>query len=43
MGQMSANPFAKPINFALVTKLAKLNIQDGALSLEEVIIIFIMI
>jgi hypothetical protein len=38
MGQMSANPFAKPIEFAaLVTKLAKLNIQDGALSLEEVI------
>jgi hypothetical protein len=28
MGQMSANPFAKPIEFAaLVTKLAKLNIK----------------
>jgi len=37
MGQMSVNPLAKPLEFAaLVTKLAKLHIQDGALSLEEV-------
>lgn len=37
MRQTSVNPFAKPLEFAaLVTKLAKLHIQDGALSLEEV-------
>jgi len=37
MGQTSINPIAKPIEFAnLVTKLAKIHIQEGALSLEEV-------
>ncbi len=35
--EMSANPVSKPIEFtALVAKLAKIYIQEGALSLEEV-------
>jgi hypothetical protein len=36
-GEMSANPIGKPLEFAaLVTQLAKIYIQEGALSLEDV-------